>query len=124
MSHAGLGSFMNKETMLKRIQDLEAQLKEKERARNAAQSGFASMRYIVQLAVDIAEDPAYELTGSDFDYEHPLHDLIRALHNKSACGSCEQDFTMSADVNVEPPCSECLERGCNGECAGHGLMGD
>lgn len=34
------------------------------------------------------------------------------------------EFEEQEEEDDDEPCSECLQRGCNGECTGHGQMGD
>ena len=36
----------------------------------------------------------------------------------------EGEFEEQEEEEDDEPCPECLERGCNGECTGHGQMGD
>lgn len=45
------------------------------------------------------------------------------LPKTDACVPAPDETTMFRDVQLRP-CSECGDRGCNGECSGDGQMGD
>ena len=69
---------------LDRADAAEAELAEQKRLRASSEGSNAAWRMTVSLAETMLDDPTYELSGIDWDYEHSIHDKIRASNEKHA----------------------------------------
>jgi len=79
-----------------RADTAEAERDEQKRLRASSEGSNAAWRMTVGLAETMLENPAYELSGVDWDYEHSIHDKIRAKNAQLA--DAEQRIAeLSAD---------------------------
>lgn len=67
-----------------RADTAEAELDEQKRLRASSEGSNAAWLMTVGLAETMLENPAYELTGVDWDYEHSIHDKVRAKNAQLA----------------------------------------
>lgn len=58
---------------------LQAEVAEEKRLRACAQGSNAAWGMTVSLAEALLDDPSYELSGLDWDYEHTIHGKIKTL---------------------------------------------
>jgi hypothetical protein len=63
---------------------LERQLMEKERQRNTAQGRLSRLECILSIAKSMLDDPDYEFTVGDSEFEVHIHEKIRALQLNSS----------------------------------------
>lgn len=67
-----------------RAEAAEAERDEQKRLRASSEGSNAAWRMTVGLAETILENPTYELSGVDWDYEHSIHDKVRAKNAQLA----------------------------------------
>lgn len=94
---------------------LQAEAAEEKRLRACAQGSNAAWGMTVSLAETLLDDPSYELSGLDWDYEHTIHGKIKIL---------QAELTKARELLAEARYNECLSCAADAEAMGADVVAE